>query len=357
MDSNVKEIAVIGLHLGLGGAERVFSELMSEWARQGIPVTMIQARPNTGGKNYPLSKEVRLVDMHFPQGRFRRIRQIRELIGLLRQRPDATVISFMNQTQLLAGVASLFVRNRIVCAERNDPYNVPGSRLLRAGRNLMFEMADVCVFQTGEAKAYFSRRIQKKGYVIQNPINPELPEPLEGPRKKVVIAAGRLEHQKNFTMLIDAFGQFHQGHPEYTLEIYGTGSLENELNAHIRERKLEHCARLMGFSNNVYAQMRDCAMYVSSSDHEGISNSMLEALGLGLPTICTDCPVGGARETIRDGENGLLIPVGDVEALYRSMCRIADDPDFADRLSRNAVAIRQELSVERIAAQWLKVIG
>ena len=84
---------------------------------------------------------------------------------------------------------------------------------------------------------------------------------------------------------------------------------------------------------------------------------MLEALGLGLPTICTDCPVGGARETIRDGENGLLIPVGDVEALYRSMCRIADDPGFADRLSRNAVAIRQELSVERIAAQWLKVMG
>lgn len=355
--NEVKEIVVIGLHLGLGGAERVFSELMSEWASKGIPVTMIQARPNTGGKNYPLDKAVDVVDMHFPKGRFRRIRQTKELVGLLRKRRNATVISFMNETTLLTGLASFFIKNKIVFTERNDPYNVPGSKPLRAGRNLMFEIADTCVFQTQEAKEYFSKRVQKKGYIIQNPINPDLPTPYTGQRKKVVIAAGRLEHQKNFTMLIDAFGMFHKNHPEYTLEIYGSGALERELNDHIKEMKLENCAKLMGFSNDIYSQMRECAMYVSSSDHEGISNSMLEALGMGLPSICTDCPVGGARETIRDGENGLLIPVGDVQALYRSMCRIADDPLFADKLSENARKIREELSVERIAEQWLKVMG
>lgn len=57
-------------------------------------------------------------------------------------------------------------------------------------------------------------------------------------------------------------------------------------------------------------------MFVSSSDFEGISNSMLEAMGMGLPVVVTDCPVGGARMVIQDGVNGLLVPVGDTKTMY-----------------------------------------
>ena len=97
-------------------------------------------------------------------------------------------------------------------------------------------------------------------------------------------------------------------------------------------------------------------MYISTSNREGISNSMLEALGMGVPTIVTDCPVGGARMFVHTDENGILIPMEDVDALTAAMTRIADDPAYAERISRNATAIREELSSSHIASEWMKII-
>jgi glycosyltransferase involved in cell wall biosynthesis len=97
-------------------------------------------------------------------------------------------------------------------------------------------------------------------------------------------------------------------------------------------------------------------MYVNSSDYEGISNAMLEAMAIGMPVVCTDCPIGGASATIRDGENGLLVPVGDTEALCDAMKRIIEDAVLSASLSENAAGIRDELSIERICVKWMDLI-
>ena len=96
-------------------------------------------------------------------------------------------------------------------------------------------------------------------------------------------------------------------------------------------------------------------MFVSSSDYEGLSNSMIEAMAIGLPCICTDCLGGGTREVMIDEENGLIVPMNDVDAMYCAMKRFADDPDFAERCGENASKIRDKLSVEKIAQQWIDV--
>ena len=93
--------------------------------------------------------------------------------------------------------------------------------------------------------------------------------------------------------------------------------------------------------------------YVLSSDYEGISNSMLEAMALGLPVIATDCPIGGSRMYIRDGVNGLLVPVGDAGALAGAMGKLADDPAIGERLGAEAVKLREELTVSKIADRFL----
>ena len=97
-------------------------------------------------------------------------------------------------------------------------------------------------------------------------------------------------------------------------------------------------------------------MYVSSSDYEGISNAMLEALAIGMPCVCTDCPIGGANATIRNGENGLLVPIKDKESLYKAMKEIIEDPALATKLSANATKIREELSLDQIARRWEELI-
>jgi len=97
-------------------------------------------------------------------------------------------------------------------------------------------------------------------------------------------------------------------------------------------------------------------MFVSSSDCEGLSNSMIEAMAIGMPCVCTDCLGGGAREVIQHEVNGLLVPMKDVDALYQGIKRLIDEPDLAKRCSENAARIRNEMSVTKIADRWLEVI-
>ncbi len=84
---------------------------------------------------------------------------------------------------------------------------------------------------------------------------------------------------------------------------------------------------------------------------------MLEALAMGIPSICTDCPIGGARSYIEHEKNGLLIPVGDKDALVNAMVKIASNDAFAEQLSKNAVGVRDKYSVRSIAEQFLKAAG
>ena len=97
-------------------------------------------------------------------------------------------------------------------------------------------------------------------------------------------------------------------------------------------------------------------MYVNSSDYEGISNAMLEAMSIGLPVVCTDCPVGGAHAAISDGENGLLVSVGNSQELYLAMKKVIEDEELAYQLSCNAAKIRANWGVESIAMKWMELI-
>ena len=96
-------------------------------------------------------------------------------------------------------------------------------------------------------------------------------------------------------------------------------------------------------------------MFVSSSDWEGFPNSVLEALALGMPVISTDCDYG-PRDMIEDHVNGLLTPVGDVQALTNAMIELVEKPELAQTLGEKAVAVRDKYSSEIIGRQWLDLI-
>ena len=96
-------------------------------------------------------------------------------------------------------------------------------------------------------------------------------------------------------------------------------------------------------------------MYVCSSNYEGLSNSLIEALCMGMPVISTDHPIGGAREMITDRLNGLLVPVGDTEALYQAMKYIIEHPDAARKMGMEATKIRNRWPISEIADRWTRL--
>ncbi len=217
------------------------------------------------------------------------------------------------------------------------------------------------IMQTHEELLFYKPYL-KNGVVIHNPLRDGLPEKYIGERHKAIVNFCRVSYEKNLPLLIEAFLIFKSSHPEYTLEIYGNTvedaeeALLQELKKYVFERNLEEIIKFLPPRADVLDAVKDCTMFVSSSDYEGLSNSMLEAMAIGLPCVCTDCLGGGARELIADGENGLLVPMKDPKALAEAMCRMADDKEFSKKCSDNASKIRYELSAENVAAKWIEYI-
>ena len=343
-------------HLTDGGAERVLSELITYWHKAGVKIVLAEVEPKMFDNSYPMPDGIEIIKAKTytnPLMRYAGI--IRFMIRTMRRYPDATVIAFSKLVLLKLALAMPFVSNKIVLSERNDPYTLPTQKYKRIIRDWAFKKADACVFQTPGAMGYFPDKVQKKGVIIPNPINPMMPDPYEGPRENTIVAAGRLAPQKNFPMLIDAFALVHAKLPEYRLIIYGRGELEQSLRQKARDLGLEGCVDFPGFSDNLYEDIKKSALYASSSDFEGISNSMLEALALGLPSVVTDCPAGGARMVIRDHENGILVPVGDASAMGKAMIEVLSDPTLSQKLHREAQRVRDEYPIEKVAKRWMEL--
>ena len=353
----LKKIIIVAKHMGDGGAERVLCGLIREWIINNIDVSVVMFRPDLCQNDYNIDSRIHIIKMPIYLGPFCWLKRIHYLIKLFKKENKSIVLAFIKPAIFMVCLASFFVKNKIIISERCDPKQSPNTPFLRFCRDLLFLRASYCVFQTEDAKHHFYNSIIQKSTVIPNPINPNLLQipRYEGIRRKTIVTAARLSKQKNLPLLIKAFSKFIKNHPDYTLEIYGRGELEKELSILINNLGLQKNVFLMGFSNNIYQKILDCTMYVSSSDYEGISNSMLEALGLGLPVIATDCPAGGTRMAIENNVNGLLIPVGDEEALYLAMRKIVEEKGLIEKLSKEAFKIRFKYPIESVASKWLEL--
>lgn len=251
---------------------------------------------------------------------------------------------------------------KIIYAERNAPeLEFPKNGTEKERMLQIVTKADAAVLQTENELEFFEGRL-KNAAVIHNPVKANLPEPYHGERRKVIVNFCRVAKQKNLPLLIDAFFEFIKICPEYKLEIYGNTVEKNEeeileeLKVYVDSLKANKFISFLPPRADVHSVVRDCEMFVSSSDFEGLSNSMIEAMAIGLPCICTDCLGGGAREMITDGENGLLVPKKNVHALANAMVKMAQDKELSEKCSENAAKIRTELSVEAIAEKWLNFI-
>jgi glycosyltransferase involved in cell wall biosynthesis len=352
----MKKVLFVNNQLGGGGAERVLIMIANYLASCDNEYNVSILTLHKTEKKYDIDNRVHVKEITSGNnGLLKIIRLIREQI--LTEKPDV-VISFEYHMNMKVIIASVGIKNmKIVISERNDPSRKGGHFPLRQIRNILYRKADWLVCQTPDAKEYFPLIIQKNTVVIPNPIKADLPQMWEGERKKEIINFCRLEPQKNLKLLIDAFNDFSKEYNEYILTIYGDGSLHDELEAYVLNLGIQNKVTLHPAVSDIHERIKDVAMFVSSSDFEGLSNSMLEAMALGIPTICTDCPCGGARMVIKDGENGILIPASNKNEMVKAMKRIASDSDFAQKIGEEASLIRRRLNISIICNAWMEIIN
>ena len=217
------------------------------------------------------------------------------------------------------------------------------------------------VSQTDYTSDYLKKLGAGNVRVIGNPL--DLPTPVyNGKRSNRIVNFCRISREKRLDLLIKAFRVFHNEFSDYRVDIYGnivTPAEEEhrtELLNLIDSLGLTDCVKIHNARKDIHEVVKDAAMFISTSDFEGLSNTMIEAMALGLPCICTDCDGGGAREYFEDGINGLLIPKDDETALIEAMKKFANDRVFAEKCGQNAAAVREKLEIKNIISQWQNVI-
>lgn len=335
-----------------GGTERVIAVLANFLSKRNYAVTILMTSREE--VVYELEKAVQVYSLGGSTGGnpLKRLKRIFKLRKCFKQEKDRVIVSFGTETNLFSLLAHMGLKNQIIVSERNDPNQCS----YKALRNMVYRMADGLIFQTEEARRCFAQKTAEKGSVIPNPLSENMGRTFYGTRSRDIAAVGRLEPQKNHSLLLRAFQRFNKSHPGYRLVLYGKGALQEELYQLAVNLQIEDKVFFAGFVPDVKEKLQQAAMYVLSSDYEGISNSLMEAMALGLPVISTDCPIGGSGMLIKDKENGLLVPVGDEEALAKAMEYVALDSERAEKMGQAAEYVKEEYSVNRICEKWLKEI-
>lgn len=188
---------------------------------------------------------------------------------------------------------------------------------------------------------------------------PERPSGLRPERatsRQRAISLGRLEQQKGFDRLIDAFALISSDVPDWDLAIYGEGSQRDELTRRIREARLEGRVFLMEPTTDVMAELVASDLYVHAARYEGYPNAVLEALAAGLCVVAMDCP-GATAEILAGGKFGMLVPDNEISALAVGMKQAMTQGAVREGFAALAPQALADIAPSDVARRWLDEIN
>ena len=350
-----------------GGAERVAVDLAAGWHARGCSV-MIVTQTDDRQDAYPLPEGVRRHALGLAGesagplgalwGNLLRVVSLRRLVR--RHRPGV-VLGMMTRGSVLAVLAA-GGRSRVIATEHAHPPSLPLPAFWERMRRRTYPRADAVVALTRGTAQWLDEHLPGvRAQVIPNAVRwplvdgePVL-EPVQVPGRRRLLAVGRLHPVKGFDGLLRAFAQLAAPFPDWDLTILGEGEQREELEALRDALGLVDRVSMPGRVGNMAAWYGASDLYVLSSQAEGLSNTLIEAMACGLPCVATDCDTG-PREIIREGLDGRLVqPIDDPDALAAGLAELMADAGLRARLAGRAVDARDRFSTARIMALWEQV--
>lgn len=353
----MKKIAIVIAELAApGGAEKVAVDLAEEFRQRQYEVTVVKfARLPPGTIRHELP--VRMINLDLPERPGGLLTQLAILLQrawqfrkLFRQERFDHIFSFLEA----ANVPCVLACPNAVLSIHLDPGTMTRSEWFAF--RWLYPRAKRVIAVSRQMQVLLEQRASLKNVnCIYNPVNTRLirakaQEPV-GINGRFILAVGRLEQQKRFDLLIEAFA-LSRTQPHCQLVIVGRGSQQAMLEQRIHALGMQDRIVLAGFDPNPYKYMAKAEFQVMSSDYEGYPLVLIEALSLGCPIVSTDCPTG-PREIIRHAENGLLVAKGNVEAIAAGIDELFFDDAKRQQMREQAVESVRGNDIAAVADAWL----
>ncbi len=315
-------------NLSGGGAERVVSVWSGILADVGYDVSIYIAYRTDG--EYPINNKVHVECTAETKESYFALPSIKRLLNkrayIKKWRPDV-VVNFLPNNQIRMLFIAAGIKMRRIETVRINPWKAGiNNKMQQLLWMQCFKAADAIIVQTDEQSEFFDEKNRKKCAVIHNPISEVYKKSAgveyEGGITKFV-AAGRLDSQKNFPMLIEAFSRAARSNSAITLDIYGTGNGEYTayLQKCIDDAGVTDRITLKGRTTDMRGALMQHGCFIMSSDYEGMPNALAEAMAVGMVCISTDCKTGPC-DMIQNGENGYLVKTGDVDSMAEAIKKV-----------------------------------
>lgn len=376
-----KTIAFYIASLAKGGAQRVILNLSQSLRDKGYRVVLVTTYIAETEYDLPDGVERILSDITPEEETTNRVknfhRRYRKLRNIWKDTKPDCIISFIGKNNFMAILTAFGLHISVLTSVRGEPREEYYNTLTRVLSKTLMGLSTGLILQTRDAKAYFPKWMQKKAVILDNPLNPHfIGEYYTGPREKKIVTVGRVDENKNQKLLIDAFAKIAAEIPEYTLVIHGDGESLPALQAYVTQgdgvrgsfldmnqnhataQSSDWRSRVIftGAITDVKERLQTAKLFVLPSNTEGMPNSLMEALALGVPAVSTDCPCGGPKELMEGKENGILVPVGDVDAMAAAIKTILEDESLWETYSKNAYKLCQNLHPDKVNRQWEEYI-
>lgn len=353
----MKNLLFVAPGIGYGGAEKNFIGIANYAAEHGCRVFLLIEED--GQVLRPINSSIVLIRAKINHSANQLVKYYQAITAVKRAIKISNadiVISFIELWRSACIIATRFSKVKCLVSERADPYTRKG----RFNKVIftIFGLAEGHVFQTEQAKRFFSKRVQNNSIVIPNPVfGEDILKKYDGHKKNVIVNIARLDiKQKRQDVLIRAFDIIKDTIPDYSLYLYGDGPDRDVLEKLVMHLKLEDRVILRGVTRDVYNSLGEAKLMVLTSDYEGIPNAIIESMCVGVPVVSTKCSPGGAEFLIQNMVNGILVECGDEKEIAREIVHLLSDSFLYKKIVQNGLLIKEKLDYEEIMKKWIDYI-
>ena len=364
------------------GTERILSDKMNYLAnRYGYDITFITYEQGNHPMAFSLDKRIRVIDLNtrfFPLYKLNPVRRViaksfqkRKLKSKLHDvlsvvNPDFVVLTtydFDKFGSILTLPYRFVIESHICISDVRQEFRQHNVILKLFGKYLdsihfkIMNKADALVSLTSADKTNWEKHVNIPIFVIPNLVT-VYPNDIScySERSNRIICVGRLTRQKGFDYLIKAWALIANKYPGWKIDIFGSGDLEDFLIQMIDNYNLKESITINKPTSNIFEEYDRSSIYVLSSRYEGFGLVLLEAMSFGIPCISFNCP-HGPSDMITNGEEGILVPVGDINKLADSIEWMITHKEERERMSQNSREKVKYYLAENIMPQWVELFN